>query len=272
MIKKLASIQLTFWSLIVLGTLLCSGAVLTYMKSHAKTIRAISEQLPLDWFLHSPWDNTLVLPWFILTCLTGGILFINMICCTGLRMGSLKVNPRNLKQWLFLLIHILFAVVMACHGLSMVAGYKHSNIELKPGESFAFSPEDEIMVSGIVFKDDPDMLKADYQTRRTLMTRISFHPEQNFARITLTRKGKPPENGTLCMLSPFTQGSLQITLTDFLYIKDTPSDPLAVSLVVTRNPVVKVFFISYILLIISLILFVFLTWKPNRDETRFIKP
>ncbi|MBA3030127.1 MAG: hypothetical protein FP816_15145 [Desulfobacteraceae bacterium] len=272
MMKRLASIKLTFWNLIGLGLLLGSGAVLTTVKSHSKTMRAISEQLPLDWFSFFPRDDGLVFTWFLLTCLTGGLLFINILCCMGLRLGVLVVNPRNLRQWLFLLIHTLFAVVMACHGLSMAVGFKHSNIQLKPGQSFSFAPEDEIIVSEIVFKDNTDMLKADYQTRRTLMTRNHFHPDQNYARITFTRKDQPMGSGTLTMLSPFTQGDLQITLTDFLYDKDRPSDPLGVSLVVTKNPVVKVFFISYVLLIFALILFAFFTWKPNHDETRFILP
>ena len=262
MLKKLASIKLTFWSLLALMAALGTGVGFTYIKTHSKTIRTISEQLPLDWILKFGSNDGVVLVWFVLSCIVAGFLFLNLLCCTGLRITTILQNTQSTRQWLFVVIHCMFALVMLCHGLGMVLGYKYSNVELWPGDAYAFESDYEIQLSEVVFKDDMDMLKADYQTRRSLMTRVTFHPEKNFARIVLKHKSTDLISEKISMLGPVTSNCVQITMTDFLFNKEDPSRPVGIALVISKNPVTQIFFISYVALIISLIGFVVYTWKP----------
>ena len=261
MIKKLASIKLTFWSLLALVAALGTGVGFTYIKTHSKTIRTISEQLPLEWLLAGTHD-TLVLVWFIITCLVGGVLFLNVLCCTWLRLSNALKNNQAVRQWLFILIHCMFAAVMLCHGLGMVVGYKHSNIELWPDATHGFDTDYEIKLTRVVFTDAMDILKADYQTRRSMMTRDTFHPEKNFAEIEILKNHQKLASGKLFLLDPIVYDGIQFTMTDFSYAKDKSPQPVGASLVITRNPVTHAFFISYTLLILSLIGFVIYTWRP----------
>jgi hypothetical protein len=113
-----------------------------------------------------------------------------------------------------------------------------------------------------VFADDVAILQADYQTRRSLMTRNRFHPEKNFAHITLTRKGEGMVSDKVFMLGPLVKDGMRITMTDFLYDPDKKTDPVGVSLVISKSPGTSVFFLSYVLLIVSLTGFLVYTWKP----------
>ena len=262
MIRKLASIKLTFFSLVLLLAALGAGTGLTYMPAHAKTIRRISETLPLDWMISAGRDDVVVLAWFLVTCLFSVVLFLNVMACTGLRVAVVLQNRKSTRQWLFVIIHVMFAAVMLCHGLGMVLGFKHSRIELWPGDRYPFENGYGINLTAVTFGDDTEMLKADYQTRRSLMTRERFHPEQNTAHVMLTFKDEAIASGNVHILSPMTADGIQITITDFLYRQEAEKNPVGVSLVVAKNPVTPVFFISYILLILSLIGFLAVTRKP----------
>ncbi|MDX9786082.1 MAG: hypothetical protein RBT11_04885 [Desulfobacterales bacterium] len=263
MIKKLASVTWTFWSLIFLFGLLSLGVALTFIKPYSKSIRLISEQLPLDWLLKFHGNDGVVLVWFLLTCLIGGVLFINLLCCTGLRLVAVLKNKKMPRQWLFIVLHGMFAVVMLCHGLAMVMGCKHSNIRLWPGEHRAFEGGYAVALSHVEFKDQMDMLKADYQARRSLMTRKSFHPEKNYAFITFTQNEELIVSGAISMLNPLVTNGKRVTLTDFLY-DEAKAAPVGISLVIVESPLTAVFFMSYIFLILSLTGFVIYTWKPSQ--------
>ena len=262
MIKKAASIRLTFWSLIILIGFFIWGVVLTLMKGYSKTIRAISEQLSLEWFLQNGFREFIVSLWLVLICLAGGILFLNLFCCTLVRMQHLFGGASSKRQWLFVLMHCMFGLVMLCHGISMVAGFKHGNILLYPGQARALGDGWEIRVTDIRFSDDLSILKSDYQTRRSLMTRERFLPKNNFAEVVLLRKNAKVLEGKLHMLSPLSKGDIQVTLSDFQFNENVPAGPLGVSLVVSRNPMATFFFVSYGLLIASLFVFILFTWKP----------
>lgn len=262
-IKRLASIKLTFPILIGLMALLGLGIGLTYGQGHARTIRSISETLPLDWLLSSGHGNPAVLAWFLATCAVAAVLFVNIVACIALRLADLWQNVENLRRHLFVLLHIMFAVVLLCHGLGMIFGYKYSSIEMWPRDAHAFEAGYEITVDGVSFMDDPTILEADNKTRRSMLTRERFHPENNSAAVTLRHGGQVIQSGRIYILAPMVVNGIQITLTDFIHNQDKAENPIGVSLAVTKNPVTSLFFLSYAVLILSLIGFVVVTWRPG---------
>lgn len=265
MIKKLASIKLTFITLASLVTMLGIGVGLTYGQGYAKAIRLISETIPLDWLLAAGHGDRVVLVWFVATCAVAAVLFLNVIACIGLHMANLFRNSGILRKCLFILIHVMFAAVLLCHGLGMILGYKYNSIEMWPQDVFAFEGGYEITVDDVIFKDDATMLEADYKTRRSMLTRERFHPGNNTAAVTLKNKGRSIRSDRICILAPLVTDGIQITLTDFIYNKDKTENPIGVSLVVTKNPVTPLLFTSYVVLILSLICLVIVTWRPRCD-------
>jgi hypothetical protein len=157
----------------------------------------------------------------------------------------------------------MFAVVLLCHGLGMILGYKYSPIEMWPNDSFGFEEGYEITVGDIIFRDDATMLEADYKTRRSMLTRERFHPENNSAAVTLKYKGRIIRAGKVCILAPMVSDGIQITLTDFIYDRDKSENPIGICLVLTKNPITPLFFTSYVVLIFSLIGLVIVTWRPR---------
>ena len=263
MIKKLASIKLTFIALAGLAVILGTGVGLTYSQGHAETIKSISEGIALDWLLDAGHADRVILVWFAATCAVATVLFLNIIACIWLQTAKLFRNNERLRKCLFILIHVMFAVVLLCHGLGMVLGYKYSPIEMWPGDSFAFEEGYEITVDDLIFGDDATMLESNYKTRRSMLTRERFHPEKNSAAVTLKYKGRIIRSDRVCILAPMIADGIQITLTDFIYNRDKSENPIGISLVVTKNPITPLFFTSYVVLILSLISFVFVTWRPR---------
>jgi hypothetical protein len=264
-VKKLASIKFTFFLLLCLMALMGLGVGLTYGEWHAGAIRSISDTLPMSWLFSSGHDNRVVLAWFLATCLVAAVLFVNIVACIGLRLADLRRNAENLRRNLFVLVHAMFAVVLICHGLGMIFGFKYSAIELWSGETYSFGADYEILVDEIIFKDDMAMLEADYKTRRSMMTRKRFHPEDNFATVTLKQGGRVIQSGRIHILAPMVVDGIQITMTGFIHDKNQGENPVGVSLSVTKNPVTPLFFISYTFLILSLSGLVIVTWRPGTN-------
>jgi hypothetical protein len=266
MIKKLASIKLTFVALAGLVAILGVGVGLTYSQGHVGTIQSISEGIALDWLLGAGHADRVVLIWFAATCAVAAVLLFNVIACIGLQMVKLFQNNDILRKCLFVLIHVMFAVVLLCHGLGMILGYKYSPIEMWPEDSFAFEGGYEITVDDLMFGDDTAMLEANYKTRRSMLTRERFHPENNSAAVTLKYKGRIIRSDRVCILAPMIADGIQITLTDFIYDEDKTENPIGISLVVAKNPITPLFFTAYVVLILSLIGFVIVTWRPRTSK------
>jgi hypothetical protein len=162
---------------------------------------------------------------------------------------------------------MMFAVVMLCHGLSMIIGYKHSDIILFAGQTIRFDKDFVLSMNQIEFVDDPAILKAPYPDQRTLMTRENIHRDKNFAQFDLFNDAGIFASGRIYMLAPFRFGSIQITLTDFFIPENRPDDPIGVKMVITKNPVILLFLGSYTVMIISFIGFVVVTWRVKGPQT-----
>ena len=272
MIQKLASIKITFFLLSVLVVCLLTGVVLTVDQHHASAMKSLSRQLPLKWLIHEARDDILLTVWFVGLCLIAGLFFIHVICCISIRIYRWLQNSISLRQWLFFLLHLMFVIVMLCHGLSMILGYKHSNIRLFEGQTFPFDDGYTLTLSDIRFVDDPAILKASYQDQRALMTRDNIHRHENYVRIALLKDNKVLLSGRIYILAPLRFGAFQITLTDFFIPENNTDDPIGVKLVISKNPVTPYFFGAYAVMIITLIGFIIMTWRNGITRNGQLTP
>jgi len=247
------------------------GVVLTFDKHHAASLKSLSRQLPLTWLLNESGSNIIITSWFIAVCLIACLFFTHIVCCILTRIYRLFQNGFSLRQWLFFLMHIMFVLVMLSHGLSMIIGYKHSDIRMFPGESIRFDKNFILSLSEIEFVDDPAILKASFEDQRALMTRNTIHRDQNYADIDLSIDNRSVSSGRIYMLAPYRFGSIQITLTDFFIPENRPDNPIGVKLVITKNPTTLFFFVTYAVMIISLIGFVVTTWRDQTANNKYMK-
>lgn len=267
MIQKIASIKFTFCCLSSLIGSLLIGVFLTFDTHHVAALKSLSLQLPLTWLFNESDSDVVIATWFIAVCLIAGIFFIHIICCILTRFSRSFQNGFYLRQWLFFSMHITFVVVMLCHGLSMILGYKLSDVRMFPGQTTRLDKSYILSISEVEFVDDPAILKASYENQRKMMTRDNIHRDKNYARIDLSNDDGTLSSGLIHMLRPHRFGSIQITLTDFFIPENRPDNPIGVKLVITKNPTIPFFVGAYGLMIISFIAFVILTWGEKRAET-----
>lgn len=269
-LSKITSIKVTFIGLVFLVLSLLAGVVLSTHEQHIDALRSLSRQLPLTWFLNEGSSDIVVTTWFILLCAGAILFFIHLVLCVGTRLyHRLTRNALCVRQWCFIILHAMFILVMLCHGLSMVIGYKISDIQMMIGDRFDFDDTYELSLSDIQFVDDPTILITPYPKRRKRMTRETMHRQKNTAQIVLKDDGRIVTRGRLAMLSPIRTGSTRITLTDFFISDDAPGASIGVKLVITRNPIVSLFFSAYAVLILVFGIYVVLNWReyPSKNQT-----
>ncbi len=267
MIQKLSSIKFAFYNLIFMILLLGTGIYLSQL--YKPCFKMINEIHIFRW-VSNTWQETPVLVvWFILICCSAALLFINALFCSLTKQINIAIKTRTLQKWLFFILHCLFIIVLACHGLTMLIGSKESNIILFPNENFIFKNQYRIEVSKIVFKDDVTILKADKSEQRALMTRKNLNRKHNFVNISLFKDSKYITESQLLktkkviMLSPLRYKALQITLTDFII---NENEKIGVKLIVTNNILNTFFFIIYALMILVLGLYIVLLFKEAKQK------
>lgn len=264
MIQRLGSIKITFYNLVFLISLMGAGVYLSLV--YKSDFKMMNEVILLEW-LKTAWVDTPVLViWFVWLCLGAALLFINALCCITKQISmALRSGP---EKWLFLVLHCLFVVVLICHGIILVVGSKQSNIELFPNESIIFENRYKIEVSDIIFADDVNILKADKNEQRELMTRKNIHRKLNFAKVLVSRDSKQVKEKKIFMLSPLRYGFVQVTLTKFIVKQEQGRDLVGVNLTITRNYLSIFFFVIYGLMILSLGIYILLIFRPCPDADK----
>lgn len=263
MIQKLSSIKFAFYNLVFLVSMMGAGVYLGLR--YKPDFKMMNETLMFEW-LKTAWSQTPVLAiWFVLLCLSAAFLFVNALCCSLTRQVRTARKSGKLEKWLFFVLHCLFIVVLACHGLILVVGHKQANITLFPNEKIKFKNRYTIEVTDIVFTDDINILKAGKNEQRSMMTRENIHRKQNFAQVSLYQASTLLETKKVMMLSPLRHDAVRITLTEFI-VKGTAhhKDRIGVKLTLTENYFNTFFFTIYALMILTLGLYVLLIFKNER--------
>lgn len=261
MIRRLSSIRLTFWSLVVMILWLSAGTYLAMNEPTRSAFKELKEVLVLDWIFDGSVNAPVVTAWLFGICLVSLVLLINLLCCSLTRLWRRFLISQSPGSRSLLLIHLLFALVMFCHGISMVAGFKYGNIELYPGDTFAFNDDWQVKLSGVTFVDDPAMAKIGFKKSRGVMTRERFHRHANFAEVQLFQKGNVVAQGDVKILKPLICDGIRLTLTRFTLSEKEDGNQVGVILVVAESHVNALFFVLYGLLILSLAVFLVKTWR-----------
>ncbi|MCP4119173.1 MAG: hypothetical protein GY737_27965 [Desulfobacteraceae bacterium] len=262
MIRFFSSIRLTFILLVMLVFLLWMGTVFSLFPDLKDGIQLMNDVLIYQWFF-SAWHDGWILPvWFLAICVVAGLLFVNTLVCSVTKQLVTALKVATLRRWSFFMVHIFFLVVLFCHGISLVAGHKTSNIELFEGDVHQIGSL-TVQVQGITFSDDSEFLKLGPRKSRELMTRDKFHRTANFAELRVTEGDKPAVSGRVMMLSPLKWGITRCTLTKFIYGRGSHEGEIGISLNVTRNAFTQLFFVIYALMIFSLVCFIVITWTPQ---------
>ncbi len=243
---------MTFYNLILMVFLLGTGVVLS--RVYPQVFDAMNKILVIEW-LKTAWSETPVPAlWFVLLCLSAGLLFVNALCCTLTRQIQTAVRSGRIEKWLFFVLHCLFIMVLVCHGLILVKGHKQSHLSFFPGDGIGFKDRYRIEVSDVVFTDDVQILKMKKKEQRAFMTRENIHPKKNFAQVSLYEDTRLVENKRVIMLSPLRYGSVQVTVTRF--VVDPKDGRIGVKMTITDNPLNMLFFVIYGLMILCLGLYI----------------
>ncbi|OQY01877.1 MAG: hypothetical protein B6I26_02620 [Desulfobacteraceae bacterium 4572_130] len=252
MIQKFASIKLTFYLLLIIIALMSIGIGLSFFPEYKQAMKIMNNTVIYDW-IKNTWHVTLTL-WVIIIIFVSLLLFINTALCNIINQLAAAVKIGNFRAWSFFIIHILF--------LSKNESYTFKNYTIK--------------IKNIQFIDNPEFLKIkDFKKSKQVLTRKNFHIKQNFAQIILLKNNREISTQKAYFLKPMTYKSLRITITNFVTktinksknadgVQNTnEKEELSVVLTITKNAFVPFFFTVYGFLIISLICFVVITWKPR---------
>lgn len=264
MIQKISSIRVTFITLIIMLLLLGTGIILSFIPQYEKSIKLMNKAIIYIWLKNNWQDNLVLTSWFLSITITAGILFINTFFCTITKQLLSAVKIPNLRRWSFFILHFLFLIVLACHGITMIAGHKNSNIILHKGDSYLFNNRYKIVVSEIKFSDDRKFLQMDPKKSRQLMTRKKFHIKKNLARIAIFQKKKKLVEKKVSMLHPLSYRSLRVTITKFVSKEMDGKPRIGVNLTISKDFFTKFFFTVYALMIITLACFTAVTWNPKK--------
>ncbi|MBI9052927.1 MAG: hypothetical protein JEY96_03865 [Bacteroidales bacterium] len=263
MIKLLSSMRFAFWLLLSIIIWLFIGAMLTIHDNFYYAIKEMGNELILDWILEKSSNSPTVLIWFIGLCLIGFLLAVSFIFCTWYNLLKVARKQASLKSILLFIIHILFVIIMALHLGSMLLGYKYSDVELAVGQEFKFDEGYSIKLNKVHYIDDINVLKMKYKEMRKYHTRNGFHYKDNYAQLTLKQNDKEIKSEKTSMLSPFKYGCLRATISYFYLPKGSESDTPGIKLVIAKNYFNELFFIFYALEIISILIFLLITWKKK---------
>lgn len=267
MIQKIASIKLTFFSLVLLVVLMGTGVVLSLFPAYADTIKKMNQTIVYHWIVNTWHEKPLLTAWVLLVTISSAVLFINTACCSMTIQLHTALKTADVRRWFFFIIHFLFLLVLACHGITMVTGHKQDNIRLFPGQSHLFGDNYRIDMVKVIFADDPKFLTMERKKSRHLMSRKNIHPKLNYADITLFQNNRELDSQRVFMLHPMQYKSIRVTVTRFIAKRQNGQQTVGVNLSVTRNIFTQFFFTVYALMIITLACFVTVTWKPRTQES-----
>jgi len=226
---KLASQRFTT---VLLGFMFCWFAAFPYLikiGGGKQLVKTLNHSLLIDWFMQSSGRSPGLKFWFIGLGLLMGLLTLNLAVCTWQRFAP-KPGWGLQKQLLFL-IHLIFALLLAGHGLGFIQGWRPEPIKAYQNETITIDQHHQISINEIIFNDNPDIFKKPRQK----WNRNDFSYEINCARIILQKDNEEILQGNISIYNPLQQGSMQVTLLEFIAPKPGSTTP-GIRLQVSRAP------------------------------------
>jgi hypothetical protein len=260
---RLSSLTFTTVVLAALVLWLTWGTLMAASATYVDRFGLMNSRLVRDWLLAPEGGSGLLKFWFVGLCFMMALLGVNLIFCSWekiLRAMRVKFSKSKL---LILAIHVVFGLVALGHFGSFMLGYRYERVVLGEGESFNFRDGYGLRVERVHFVDNPAVLR---QSPRYLRAG-EFHYRRNFADIVLNRNGSEISRDRVYILKPARHQGVQITLSRFTPPKGmkgagregTPR----VVFVVTKNPVLTAFLVTYGAMITGMIVYLAMTWRKS---------
>ena len=255
--RKLSSLSFAGWSVVALIVWCTLGIVLAGTEGFSNQLHGMNDIIIRDW-LTSPQRGAFFWKvWFVGLCTAVVVLGINLIFCSWNKFASLiRVNRAGGSKYVMLAVHILFGLVALGHFGSFMLGYKYENIRLVEGQSFRFDRVFSIRLEDVHFVDDPRVLQMAYRDQ----TPANFHYRLNYGDMVLSKGGEEVYRGRVYVLKPIRFKTIQVTLKRFTLPRSPETESPGVVVVISRNPVLDVFFIAYPLMIAGIGIYLAMTW------------
>ena len=129
------------------------------------------------------------------------------------------------------LIHLVFGLLVVCHGAGFSGAGAPSPIMAHSGETVALPNGWQLSIDDITFNDDPSILAKP----RRQWTYNDFDYRHNSTRIRLIQNNTLIAAGRIATYEPLQDGSLQVTLLGFIAPAKDSQTP-GVHLRITRTP------------------------------------
>jgi len=263
LVEPLASMHFTAGILIVLMAWFAWGILLAESDPFRPGFNVMNSVLAPEWFSR-PGRLPIVLGfWFVGLCGVMGVLGINLIFCSWTKIVRLMRNRQAAARLVMLIIHMVFGLVALGHFGSFMLGYRFENVHLREGQTFELPEGYAVTVEAIHYEDSPALFQPPREQAPG-----AFHPEANFCDLALTHNGNGVAQGSAFFLRPFVYKDIQVTLKRFTPPKGKNQGSVrgskpGVRLIVSRNPVKRVVFVLFPVMIVGIGIYMVMTWRTR---------
>jgi len=261
--QRLSSLTFTTIVLVMLLVWLTWGILMAGSAAYVDRFGLMNSRLVRDWLLDPEGGSGLLKFWFAGLCFVVALLGVNLVFCSWKKILRIMRVKFSKSKLLMFAIHMVFGLVALGHFGSFMLGYRYERVLLGEGESFNFRGGYGLKVEQVHFVDNPAVLK---QSPRYLRSG-EFHYRRNFADIVLSRNGSEISRDRIYILKPARHQGVQITLSRFTPpkgMKGTGKEGTPrVVFVVTKNPVLTAFLVTYGAMITGMIVYLAMTWRKS---------
>ena len=272
LIDFLSSLHFSLWLLTLLIGWFAWAIVLT-ATGHYEAFHQMNNHLMPDWLSISHGKSPLIRFWFFGLCAIATALGINLIFCSWNKFLKMAARRMNHPAMLMLAIHVVFGLVILGHFASLMIGFRHANVRLRPGESFELQNEYRVRADAIHFVNDASVLTKPIKA----MTSDEFSFESNFVQVSLYKNDLFLKSGRLSFLKPLVLDGIQFTLKNFTPpasggTTDSNSSSAGTILFISRNPAKNFVFTLFPLMIIGIAVYLVMTWKQPGYQQNASRP
>jgi len=265
--EQLSSLYLTTIILIVLMLWFTWGILLSQSNTFGHGFDLMNSTLAPDWFSRTHGLPLLMKLWFVGLCVVMAVLAINLVFCSWVKILKIIRIKLIMHKMVMLIIHMVFGMVAFGHFGSFFLGYRHENIKLQQGQSFALKDGYILNLTNVHFVDNPWVLGKSLKE----LSPEEYHHDANFSEVTLSRDGKQVTSGRIYFLIPLTYKNIQVTLKRFTPTKDITGGNHAVQkpgvkLVVSKNPVKILVFSFFPVMIVGIGIYTIMTWRQPENK------
>lgn len=238
--KALSSLRLALAAMIALVLWTAWGVRMAFSPSLAPLLRVLGD----GHFLLQPsqWGQApaLGLVWVLGLLALGGLLAINLFCCSLDKL----VRSRSWRNGLLLGLHLAVLLVMLAHGTTLVVGFQRQHQRLLPGQSLAL-PDGAVLRLGQAHLEPQALAACQRQAAGKQNSRRPRFPRgPGWAEVSLSREGAELGQGRVAFMQPWEADGLRINLVGY-FCQPGPEPVVGAILNVSRRPLAKPFFAAY---------------------------